>query len=138
MKISDFPVRSFDKVRYSDCDPQGHVNNVVFTTFMETGRCELLAMGFGVSWQNAGSFIVIARLELDFVAEIFWPGQVEIGTIVTKLGNSSFQIEHAVFQADRLVAKAKSVLVHLGADKRPAPLPDEVRTIFAGLMRPCS
>lgn len=138
MKLTDFPLRSFDKVRYSDCDPQGHVNNVVFTTFMETGRCELLAMGFGASWQEAGSLIVIARLELDFVAEIFWPGQVEIGTIVTKLGNSSFQLEQAAFQEDRVVARAKSILVHLGADKRPAPLPDATRAIFTKLMQPCS
>ena len=136
MKLSDFPVKSFDKVRYSDCDPQGHVNNVVFTTFMETGRCELMARGFGVTWQDGGGMIVIARLELDFVAEIFWPGQVEIGTIVTKLGNSSFQIEQAAFQDERLVAKAKSVLVHLGGDKRPAPLPDAARAIFTKLMQP--
>lgn len=138
MKLSDFSVRSFDTVRYSDCDPQGHVNNVVFTTFMETGRCALLAAGFGSAWQESGSLIVIARLELDFVAEIFWPGQVEIGTSVVKLGNSSIQIEQAVFQEERLVAKAKSVLVHLATDKRPAPLPEAVRAKLAVLIRPCA
>lgn len=138
MKLSDFSLHSFDTVRYSDCDPQGHVNNVVFTTFMETGRCALLAAGFGASWQEAGSLIVIARLELDFVAEIFWPGRVDIGSSVTKLGNSSMQIEQAVFQEGKLVAKAKSVLVHLGAGKRPAPLPDAVREKLTALLRPCS
>lgn len=138
MRLSDFSLHSFDTVRYSDCDPQGHVNNVVFTTFMETGRCALLAAGFGTDWQEAGSFIVIARLELDFVAEIFWPGHVEIGSSVTKLGNSSMHIEQAVFQEDRLVAKAKSVLVHLGVGKRPAPLPDEVRKKLTSHLRPCA
>lgn len=138
MQLSDFPIQSYDKIRYSDCDPQGHVNNVVFTTFMETGRCELLAAGFGTAWQEAGSFIVIARLELDFVGEIFWPGRVEIGTVVTKLGNSSLQLEQAVFQGERLVAKAKSVLVHLGTDKRPASLPESAREIFTKLMYPCA
>ena len=138
MKLSDFALHSFDTIRYSDCDPQGHVNNVVFTTFMETGRCALLAAGFGTSWQEAGSFIVIARLELDFVAEIFWPGRVEIGSSVTRLGNSSIQIEQAVFQGERLVSKAKSVLVHLGADKRPEILPDNVREKLTALIRPCA
>lgn len=138
MQLSDFSLHSFDTVRYSDCDPQGHVNNVVFTTFMETGRCALLAAGFGANWQKAGSFIVIARLELDFVAEIFWPGRVEIGSSVTKLGNSSIQMEQAVFQGDKLVAKAKSVLVHLGTDKRPASLPDDVREKLTSLIRPCA
>lgn len=136
MKISDFSIHAFDTVRYSDCDPQGHVNNVVFATFMETGRCALLAAAFGAKWQEAGSFIVIARLELDFVAEILWPGQVQIGSSITKLGNSSIQIEQAVFQEERLVAKAKSILVHLGANKRPAPIPDLVRARLVPLIRP--
>lgn len=134
MQLSDFPLKSCDKVRYGDCDPQGHVNNVIFMSFLETGRCEMLEAGFGDSWRKAGSFIVIARLELDYVAEIFWPGRVEIGTIVSKLGNSSFQIDQAMFQGERLVGKARSVLVHLGADKRPAPLPDDVRAAFTRLM----
>lgn len=138
MQLSDFPVQSYDKIRYSDCDPQGHVNNVVFTTFVETGRCDLLAAGFGTAWQEAGSYIVIARLELDYVGEIFWPGRVEIGTGVTKLGNSSFQLEQAVFQEGRLVAKARSVLVHLGADKRPASLPELAREAFTRLLHPCA
>lgn len=138
MQLSDFPIHSYDKVRYSDCDPQGHVNNVVFTTFMETGRCDLLAGVFGTTWQASGVYLVIARLELDFVAEIFWPGQVEIGTVVTKLGNSSVQIEQAVFQEGKLVAKAKSVLVYLGADKRPTSLPDQARETLTKLMRSCA
>lgn len=136
MKLSDFPLHSFDTVRYSDCDPQGHVNNVVFSTFLETGRCALLVAAFGTDWQKAGSFIVIARLELDFIAEILWPGQVQIGSSVTKLGNSSVQIEQAVFQEERLVAKAKSTLVHLGANKRPEPLPESARAKLTPLIRP--
>lgn len=135
MKLSDFALHSTDTVRYSDCDPQGHVNNVVFATFLETGRCTLLISGFGARWQEAGSFIVIARLELDFVAEILWPGQVQIGSSVTKLGNSSIQIEQAVFQEGRLVAKAKSTLVHLGADKRPEPISETVRAKLMPLIR---
>lgn len=134
MLLSDFPLKSYDKIRYGDCDPQGHVNNVVFMSFLETGRCEMLDAGFGDSWRSGGGFIVIARLELDYVAEIFWPGRVEIGTVISKLGNSSFQIEQAMFQGERLVGKAKSVLVHLGADKRPATLPDDVRAAFTALM----
>lgn len=135
MRLSDFPVHSHDKIRYGDCDPQGHVNNAVFTTFIETGRSDLLAAGFGVTGRARDSFVVLARLELDYVAEILWPGQVEIGTAVARLGNSSVQIEQVIFQEDKLVAKAKSVLVHLGADKRPAALPDYARAGFEKLLR---
>lgn len=135
MRLSDFPVHSYDKIRYGDCDPQGHVNNAVFTTFIETGRSDVLAAGFGTIGRARNSFIVLARLELDYIAEILWPGTVEIGTAVMKIGNSSVQIEQAIFQDEKLVAKAKTVLVHLGADRRPAALPDYARAGFEKLIR---
>lgn len=138
MKLTDFPVHAYDKLRYGDTDRQGHINNAVFGTFLETGRCELLENGFGASWRKAGSSIVIVRQELDFIAEILWPGRVEIGTAVLKLGNSSIRLEQAVFQGETLVAKAETVLVHLGLDKRPAPLPDAARTVLTRLTRPCA
>jgi acyl-CoA thioester hydrolase len=137
-KLEDFPLRSFDKLRYGDTDRQGHVNNAVFGTFLETGRCELLELGFGDSWREADSSIVIARLELDFLAEVLWPGRVEIGTAVIKLGNSSIRLEQALFQGERLVAKAQSVLVHLGPEKRPATLPDAARERFSQFVRVCA
>lgn len=126
-KLADFPFHSFDKLRYGDTDRQGHVNNAVFGTFLETGRCELLDFAFGPAWRESGNSIVIARLELDFIAEILWPGRVEIGTSVLKLGNSSIRLEQALFQEEKLLGKAQTVLVFLGADKRPATLPDDVR-----------
>jgi acyl-CoA thioester hydrolase len=36
--LRDFAVYSVDKLRYGDTDRQGHVNNAVFATFLETGR----------------------------------------------------------------------------------------------------
>lgn len=38
----DFSLLTTDKIRYSDTDRQGHVNNAVFSTFLETGRAERL------------------------------------------------------------------------------------------------
>ncbi len=37
-RLEEFPLRTSDKVRYGDTDRQGHVNNAVFSTFLETGR----------------------------------------------------------------------------------------------------
>ena len=77
----DFPARSTEKLRYGDTDRQGHVNNAVFATFMETGRVEMFFGGdTGLSTEDTE--FVIVRLELDFLAEVTWPGTVEIGTMV--------------------------------------------------------
>ena len=134
MQLSDFPIQSYDKVRYSDCDPQGHVNNAVFSVFLETGRSDLVASVRASNMHEDGRFVV-ARLELDYVAEIFWRGQVEIGTALLKLGNSSVHVEQVMFQDGKLVAKAKTVLVHLGADRRPASLSEAQRASFIKLTR---
>jgi acyl-CoA thioester hydrolase len=40
--LAQFPLHAYDKLRYADTDRQGHVNNAVFATALETGRVELL------------------------------------------------------------------------------------------------
>lgn len=137
-KLEDFPVRSFDKLRYGDTDRQGHVNNAVFATFLETGRCDLLERVWGPFWGGTGASFVLVRLELDYRAELFWPGRVEIGTAVMSLGNSSIRMVQAVFQEGRLAATAQAVGVHLNAQKRPAPLPEDARAKLSLLMLPCA
>jgi acyl-CoA thioester hydrolase len=35
LELKDFPLTSIDKIRYSDTDRQGHVNNAVFASYLE-------------------------------------------------------------------------------------------------------
>ena len=131
--LADFPARSHDKLRYGDTDRQGHVNNAVFSTFLETGRVELL-MGGATELADAGCNFVIARLELDFVSELFWPGQVDIGTRVLSIGRSSVRFEQALFQADRLVARAQTVVVQVNeATHRSQPFSPDTAARYAAL-----
>ena len=58
--------------------------------FLETGRVEMLYQNEGRLIGHGNSY-VIASLQLDLVAEIKWPGTVEIGTAVSKVGNSSIK-----------------------------------------------
>ena len=110
LRLDHFPARTFDKLRYGDTDRQGHVNNAIFATFFETGRVEMLLAGGG-DFLAPGQSLVLARLEIDLVAEINWPGTVEIGTRVAKIGRSSMALEQAVFQNGVLAAKGISVVV---------------------------
>ncbi|HWF30810.1 MAG TPA: thioesterase family protein [Mycobacterium sp.] len=110
--LAQFPAHSYDKLRYSDTDRQGHVNNSVFSTALETGRVELLhAPDAGIA--EAGRSFVIARLELDFRGELTWPGQVAIGTKVESVGRSSITLTQGLFQHDRCVALATTVIVQV-------------------------
>jgi len=117
--LADFPLHSTDKLRYGDTDRQGHVNNAVFSTFLETGRVELV-YDPQAPLNDPDCSYVIARLELDFVSELLWPGVVDIGTGVLGMGTSSLRLHQAIFQQGRLVANAKTVMVQVNNASRRA------------------
>jgi acyl-CoA thioester hydrolase len=117
LRLEDFVGRAYDKLRYGDTDRQGHVNNAVFATFMETGRVELIYNPADPLLEEGFSF-VLAKLDIDYIAEVLWPGTVEIGTRVTRVGRSSVTMQQAVFQAGRLCASAETVVVHFDETTR--------------------
>ena len=132
--LDGYPARSYDKLRYGDTDRQGHVNNAVFGTFFETGRVEMI-LADGAPLTEAGQSFVLARIEIDLVAEILWPGTVEIGSRVTRIGRSSIGIEQALFQNGRLSAKATSVVVLVDdATRRSTPFAPAAVARLEGLM----
>lgn len=123
MKYDDFPLKAYDKIRYSDTDRQGHVNNANFSTFLETGRIELLYLYNGKPLHDEGASFVIAKQELSLLSEIRWPGTVEIGTCVSKIGTSSIGLQQKLFQNEVVVAEANTVIVHVdNATKRSKEL----------------
>ena len=131
MHFRDFPLKSYDKIRYSDTDRQGHVNNAKFSTFLETGRTELLYLYEGHPLHDDDGSFVIAKQELELISEIKWPGTVEIGTLISKVGNSSIGFQQALYQNDILVARANSVIVHVDVNtKRSKPLSEETKEIL--------
>lgn len=111
-ELPSYPLRTYDKIRYADTDRQGHVNNAVFATFLETGRVEFLYDLENPLFTEQGSF-VIASLQIELRKEITWPGIVEIGTGVTHIGNSSMKLKQGLFQRGECVAIAETVIVQV-------------------------
>ncbi|WP_332681326.1 acyl-CoA thioesterase [Bosea sp. (in: a-proteobacteria)] len=134
--IADFPLRTRDKLRYGDTDRQGHINNAVFSTLLETGRVELI-YDAQVPLAEPGGAFVVARLEVDFRAEMHWPGEVEIGSRVAAVGRSSIRLEQALFQGGRCTASAITVLVLMDDEtRRSRPLSETTRRRLALLAAP--
>ena len=116
-KLDEYPLVTSDKVRYADTDRQGHVNNAAFAMFLETGRVEILYDPRG-PLAKPGCAFVIAKLVLAFRSEINWPGVVQIGTRVARIGRSSISLEQALFQDGRCVATAETVIVQMDETTR--------------------
>lgn len=116
-----------DVLRYRDTDRQGHVNNAVFATFLESGRVAIFYDSQRPLAPQGASF-VIARLVLDFRAEVHWPGEVEIGSSVTRIGKSSMTLGQGLFVNDTCVATAETVLVLIDdATRKSRPFTEDMR-----------
>jgi acyl-CoA thioester hydrolase len=130
LPLEAFPLITFDKIRYADTDRQGHVNNAVFATFLETGRVEFLYHPDFAILDESTSFVIVA-LHLNLKKEIKWPGRVEIGTGILKIGNSSITIYQKLFQNNQLMADAETTIVQVdNISGQSKPLTDQAKAVL--------
>lgn len=134
IKLSDYPFQTYDKVRYRDTDRQGHVNNAVFAQYLETGRVEILYNSKNALLSPNSSFVIV-KVNTDLISEINWPGTVEIGTGITKIGNSSINIVQSLYQNNKLVAASETVIVQMDElTRKSKPLSEEAKNILSALI----
>jgi len=117
--MDGFPFLQVVHVRFRDCDAMGHVNNAVYSTYLEEARIGVL---------GGLSEFILARMEIDFRAELRAGEEVEIGTRCPRVGTKSFELEHELRAGDRVVANARSVLVAYDYGRgESVPVPDDLR-----------
>ena len=97
-------------IRYADLDPVGHVNNIAFNTYIEMGRVSLMASlveRFGAPDMDT----VVVRVAVDYLAELGFPGTVEAGARIARLGRTSLTVMTPVFVGDTCHALGECVIV---------------------------
>lgn len=125
------------KLRFSDCDPVGHINNAVYSTLMESGRTEFM-LACGIKLPHDPRFaMVIVRLEIDFKQEMTWPGDVLIETAVARLGGKSIHMRQRISAGGTVTATGVSILAAMDRQTRRAiPLDETWHQRFAPWMLP--
>jgi acyl-CoA thioester hydrolase len=117
--MDGYPFVHRERVRFRDCDAMGHVNNAVFSTYLEEARIDVLG--------GLRPFI-LARVEIDFRSQLRAGEEIEIGTRCSRVGTKSFDLEHEIRTDGRVVAEARSVLVAYDYETESSvPLSDELR-----------
>lgn len=90
------------EIRYTDLDPYGHVNNVVYLSYFETIRMaywRALAEVSGIGVENMvagdipGARYVIAETALRFKAPIFFEDALHGAATVRSVGNRSYTMD---------------------------------------------
>jgi len=118
--MEGFPFVHRETVRFRDLDGMGHVNNAVYSTYLEQAR---LAW-FGADEEMPLTDVILARTEIDFRSPLGVGETVSIGVRPSRLGTKSFELEYELRSDDRLVAEAKSVLVgydYASGESTPIP-----------------
>jgi len=105
-------------VRFSDCDPLGHVNNAVYSTYLEQARIVLWRAQAGIELRRAAmgqgsEGFILARMEIDFRSEAHDGDELEVRLMLDSFGRTSATYSYEVVDvpSGRVVVNAKSVQV---------------------------
>lgn len=113
-------------VRWRDTDALGHVNHVVFLTYLEEGRDAFYTRALG----SEPSYVVV-RIEVDLRAEVrHQDRRVTAQIAVERLGTTSLTTRETVLTPAREVAaRARVVTVRWDqAGRKPIPFSQAERT----------
>lgn len=122
------------RVRFSDLDGLGHLNNAVFHHFLEEARCSFFEEN-DLSDMVGGPKslpIILARTEIDFLSQVNFGEKVACRMQVAQVGTKSFDTVYDLFDSEKtLVARARAVCVWFDHElQKSVPVPKSVIPIL--------
>ncbi|OED45581.1 thioesterase [Endozoicomonas sp. (ex Bugula neritina AB1)] len=113
--------------RFCETDALGHINNTVVPMWFEKAR-EPVFRFFSPDLNVKDWRLILARIEVDFRAQIFYGKDLDIHTRLERIGNSSMVVTQDAVQEGVICAVGKSVLIHFDYQQQVAtPIPDSIR-----------
>jgi acyl-CoA thioester hydrolase len=85
------------KVRFSETDMFGHMNNTIPFTYFEEARIEFFkSIGFMQDWVKPenDTIPVVADLQCDFLAQVYFGDEVQVFVKAHNVGNSSVDLHY--------------------------------------------
>ena len=121
---ASYPRREIIQTRFQDLDPLGHINNVAMAAVFESARVRFNRSLGLAGWR--GHRWLVARVEVNYLGEGFFPDDVEVATGIGEIGNRSWNILSAAFQKGECIATCDVVIV-MSASGGITTLPDDFR-----------
>lgn len=134
--LADYPARQVISTRWEDEDVYGHVNNVVYYSYVDTAVNGWLMQATGTDVRRLEAYGIVAESGCRFLRELRFPGDVEVGLRVERLGSSSVVYELGLFQGDPSSPAAVARFVHVyvsGPERAVTPVPDVIRRVLEPL-----
>ncbi len=118
-------------IRFADMDILAHVNNVRQGEYFEAARTAFVydVLRHAKAWGTVE--FVLAKLTIEFHEELHYPGSVEVGSRLTRLGNKSLTTGYGIFKGERCISTSEAINVFIDVETRKTILPpDEVRAML--------
>ncbi len=126
--MSDYRFYHEIEIRYSDLDPQGHLNNAVYLSYFEQARAfylQHLGLWDGISFEDIG--IILAEAQVSFLTPVRFGQDVRVGLRVQRLGGKSIHMAYTLEDTATLkvLARGSAVLVAYDYQARESiPIPE--------------
>jgi len=104
------------QTRYRDEDMLNHVNNIAVAEYYDECRARFMRRIFEGAGEIDRVRIVTADSRVTYLAEVFHPDMVDIGSGILRIGGSSFEIGQAMFQVGRCVGLCTTTFVQATAE----------------------
>ncbi|MEJ6475502.1 acyl-CoA thioesterase [Pseudoalteromonas piscicida] len=120
--------------RFSDTDVLGHINNTVLPVWFEAARTPIFKI-FTPDLNPTAWKLIVAKVEVTFMGELFYGQEVEVKTAIERIGNSSFVILQQAWQHGECCAEGKTTMVRYDfASKQSQSLSQQEREALANFM----
>ncbi|MBU6245090.1 MAG: acyl-CoA thioesterase [Actinomycetales bacterium] len=117
--------------RYSDLDPFGHVNNVVYHDYLQEARVWVLVNVLGGDAEDIDQ--VVARQEVAFLRPLrLRPAPITVETWVSRVGGASYDFSYRILdESGTLCSTAMTQVVFFDRQtEQPRRIPAEVRELL--------
>jgi acyl-CoA thioester hydrolase len=112
------------EVRFRDLDALGHVNHVVYLSYVEHVRTQYFHDVMGIDVPE-GLTWVIATVSCEYLLPLAFCDVVDVGWRIGRLGGASAEYEFVLLRGSEVVARGSGVLVNSAQRAaRSAPIPD--------------
>ena len=125
------------QTRWMDNDIYGHMNNVVHYSLFDTAVNGWLMDHGLLDPKTSESYGLVVETGCRYHAELAFPGWVDAGLKVAKLGTSSIRYEIGLFARGEDEAAAEGFFVHVYVARgshRPVPIDADRRAILGRLV----
>lgn len=99
-------------VRYCETDAMGHINNVSYFIYFEQARVDFFRHLAGADAMDQFQFVLVSA-GCDYIEQAYFGRPLTIRTVVSRIGNKSFTLDHEVVEKNsgKLIARGRAVVV---------------------------